>query len=351
MSGGAPGFGAPRPEAEGTPTPRAAAQGASPSPAPRRIPCAPALLPPESLAPLTELRVHLGAHKTASTHLQTCLGDARAVLLDAGLDAVPRALLRTTVTPLRHPSRPEGRRVGPGFRRAVQEALAPLRLGPGRLILSEENLLGPSDWPLRRPPYWAAPFFLRPVLALERGGGAEGARVETRFFLALRSFDGLLPAAYAQRLRQGAPWPAPFETIRRRAAARPPSWLPLLRMLRIAAPRAQVTIWSHDDYRAHGHAIREALCGVPLPPAHEPADPPNTRTPSAAAVAWAAALPASMPRETRKTRTMERFHASIAGAEPRWEPFSPEEKARLRARFEQDLAEIERRGLAVRLRF
>ncbi|MGG7564650.1 hypothetical protein ACQ5SO_00620 [Rhodovulum sp. DZ06] len=304
--------------------------------------------PLSPLAPLSELRVHLGAHKTASTHLQMTLYDARDALLAQGIDAIPQRDLRRAVGPLMDPRKPGGRRMGRALGAACLGALAPARRGPGRLVLTEENLIGTSQWPLRRPPYWTAPFFLRPVRALSRIAAQGGG--ETHLFLAIRSFDEMLPAAYAQRLRL-RPWPESFEAVAARALARPPSWLPLVRLIRLTLPRATLSIWRHDDYRANSHAIREAICGAPLPRLPEPENPFGTRTPSAEAVAWAEALPKDLDLYGRKVQTGERFRASVEAGEPRWDPFSADQKARLRARFDADVAAIEGKGLARLLRF
>lgn len=286
------------------------------------------------VAPLSELRVHLGAHKTASTHLQMLLYDSRPALLAAGIDAIPHAELRRAGRGLIDPRLGPARRIGGAYRRACRDALAPLRQGPGRLVLSDENFLGASHFLLRRPPYWAAPFFLRPVRALAREAALAGGR--THLFIALRSFDAMLPAAYAQHLRTG-PWHEPFDAVARRALARPPSWLPLLRLLRLTLPRAALTVWRHDDYRGNAHAILETVCGVPLPPVPSPADPFGTRTPGAEAVAWAAALPRGDDPEARRRLVWEKFKASTDAGDPRWAPFAAPQAERLRARLDADL--------------
>ena len=123
-------------------------------------------------------------------------------------------------------------------------------------------------------------------------------------------------AAAAGRLRGGA---------RRGCLAAPPSWFDLVARHPRRGARAAARIWRQEDYRANARAIMEALCGCPLGPLPEIADPTWTRSPSAAAIAAAEALPPDLPRAERLARVREIFAAAEPG-EDRFRPFAPAER-------------------------
>ena len=101
------------------------------------------------LAPITTWRIHLGAHKTATTHVQETLALMRPELVARGVDFIPNHLLRrggiavalgrkrlwNRLPPLR----------GPMVRRILARAPRPAPGGPATLVFSEEKLLGGSQ--------------------------------------------------------------------------------------------------------------------------------------------------------------------------------------------------------------
>ena len=48
------------------------------------------------LAPVSHWRIHIGAHKTATTHLQQTLAAIRPRLVEQGIDPIPLAALRAS---------------------------------------------------------------------------------------------------------------------------------------------------------------------------------------------------------------------------------------------------------------
>ena len=70
-------------------------------------------------------------------------------------------------------------------------------------------------------------------------------------------------------------------------------------------------------------------------------DPTWTRSPSAAAIATAEALPADLPYAERRARVHDIFAASEPEGD-RFRPFSRGERARLRAAYDDDLERIAR---------
>ena len=308
-----------------------------------------------TMAPITTWRIHLGAHKTATTHVQETLALIRPALVARGVDFIPTLLLRrggiagalgrkrlwNRLPPLR----------GPMVRRILAAHLDPLRAGPATMVFSEEKLLGGPQHVFSEPIY---PQVQRMVTLL----ATLGARAEVTFLLSIRSFDTQLPSAYVQELKVMPPIAGGFDAIRARVLARPPSWFEMVRRIRAAAPGIPLRVWRQEDYRGHAAAILAGVCGLdevgPLP---EIADPAWTRSPDLAAIRAAEALPAGMPEAERRTRVRAIFAAaggSYAGGDgggARFQPFSGEERDLLQAAYAADLERIAGLGPGVLMRF
>ncbi len=298
-------------------------------------------------APVRAWRIHLGAHKTATTHLQQTLAAIRPRLAAAGVDFVPlepvresglaRALIqRRLLARLPLARDPLARRLIAGF-------MEPLRAGPDTLVVSEEKLVGTPRQIFEEPPY---PAIERAVPMLDALSG----RAELTLFLSIRGFHTQLPSAYAHELRHLPPPEGGFDAIRARVRARPPSWFDLVARLRRAAPRATLRVWCQEDYRAHREGIVAALCGCDPGPLPDLPDPRHTKSPSAAAVGRAETLPRDLKGRARQERVRE-IYAAADPAEPRFAPFSREDRRLLAAAYAEDLARIAALGPEVLLRF
>jgi hypothetical protein len=286
----------------------------------------------KTIEPIREWRLHLGAHKTATTHLQETLARRREWLLERDLDFLPMPAVRA----LRLPP-PRGRygwrlRLGWPMRHRIETAIASLRRGPGRIAISEENLLGGVRDLLGWPFYPDVPERLRPYATL-------APAAELHVFLAVRGFDKLLPSAYTQQLRFRA-LPGGFDPIRAAVMKRSPSWTELVKRIRDALPRARLTVWRQEDYRVHDWAILSRFCGVDIPEGERLPRPVGTRSPSAQAVAAFEALDPGLNREAR-VRAAEAIVAADGG-EARFEPFSESERRLLGEAYEEDLMRMQR---------
>ncbi len=293
-----------------------------------------------ALAPITSWRIHIGAHKTATTHVQEILTLMRPQLLERGIDfvdnpAVRRSGLARALLEQRAAARLPVLR---GRRAAALMArhLDPLRAGPTSFLLSEEKLMGGSLSIFSEPAY---PLLERSVallasLATRAGGGAE-----VTLFLSIRSLEGQMPSAYVQELKFSPPIGGGFDKLKPRLLARPPSWFDLVRRIRAAAPAVPLRVWRQEDYRRDPATILAALCGRDPGPLPAMEDPYWTKSPDLAAVRAAEALPHDLPRPERRERVLAIFRDSGAGA--RFDPFTADEKAQLRAAYARDLERIE----------
>ena len=294
------------------------------------------------MRPGAEWRIHVGAHKTGTTHLQDSLAAGREAILARGVDYVPLDEFRHlwSESTRRHvrPGRPLPRRLAPLLiRPRLARRLQARRAGPPRVVLSEENLLGRCEDLLGLPAY-PDPWPLRAVRGAVRGRSVT-------LFLSIRDFSEVLPGAYVQCLRRrpAAEVRPLFDRVHAAISDRPPSWLPLIGHLRRLWPGAGLRIWRQEDYRAAPRRVVRAFLGCdPGPLPRVPAEP-RTLRPRAAAVARAEAQPpgadraawVSLAREILTPRPEE------ADAAP-YQPFAEGERARLAERYAEDAAAIRR---------
>lgn len=283
----------------------------------------------------TEWRIHIGAHKTATTHLQDTLANCRTELFGAGIDYIPRDLMRSVRirsgwSALRQT--PLGRAIG---RRTFQRALSPLMQGPRVVAISEENLIGTSRGLLTPLIYPDAAKRLAPFEALARISNV-------RLFLSIRRFDEVLPAAYVQTLKERRAHDDTkrgFEPIRKNALQNPPRWFDLVARLKAILPSADLKIWKFEDYVRCETDVMTAFCGVKVQPI-EPLPPPKeTRTPSAHAVAKLESVDSTMSVEDRRI-AVERVMDEDDGRS-KFQPFSAEERLRLGEYYCEDIERLQ----------
>ncbi|TPE48425.1 hypothetical protein [Amaricoccus solimangrovi] len=296
-------------------------------------PFSPALVVP--LPEVRQWRIHLGAHKTATTHLQNTLTEIRPRLVARGVDPIPLPALRRAGIAQALNERRLATRLpilrGVIAKRILCELLDPLREGPETVILSEEKLLG-SPRRVFSDPIYPMVEHIVPTLA------TLGGRADVTLFLSIRNFAGQLASTYAQELRVLPPPEGGFESIRARVVANPPSWFDLARRIRAVAPNAPLRIWRQEDYRAHKREILSELAGCDTGPLPELADPTRTKSPSLEAIREAEALPRNLSSPERR-RIVDAIFAN-AGEGTRFAPFSKEEEAMFEARYVADLARM-----------
>lgn len=292
--------------------------------------------------PVREWRVHIGAHKTATTHLQDTLEAIRPVLLRRGVDAIDHRAFRKAdrgFLSLRNWRIWAGGRI---LAEAFRGRIEPLRAGPDRLILSEENFLGSLHSAVQRKPYRSVWFQLRALAAI-------GTEAPLHLFLTIRRMDAFLPSAYAQLLRNRSA-KMPFGELKPALVAAPPRWTDVVRRVRRAVPHARLTVWRYEDYRAHRREIVENLCGTELDELPDIAPPKATMRPSAAAVRAAEALDRAMPRKDWRRRVEALYREAAAAGGPPYAPFGEAECERFAAAYEADCADLAARGFLMRFR-
>ncbi|MFS4437729.1 hypothetical protein ACMA5I_05905 [Paracoccaceae bacterium GXU_MW_L88] len=285
-----------------------------------------------------EWRLHIGAHKTATTHLQDTLAAMADALAAQGVAYLPRDAVRPILQ--KHLWRPNWRYQfgGAAFERGIAEDLAALSGLPVRIV-SEENILGRCAQILDAQPY---PRLEQRVPQIVRGM-AEGAPV--RLFLSIRCFAGLAPGAYAEGLHLRQCRPCYLTAFRERITEAPPRWTGIVDRLRAALPDTPITIWRQEDYGDHASHIIAALTGLPravfddmpdLPP------PQITQTPSAAAVVdMEGRYRRFQPKAAWRAETAAIVRAMpVSDRFPKFDPLLDAEKAALQAAYAEDWAAL-----------
>lgn len=288
-----------------------------------------------------EISLHLGAHKTATTYLQTRLRRNAPMLAREGVAMPSLTQLRTTLTPAL------GAATGRGMRarlarhrlagiaaRLIAEARA---AGARRLLISDENLIGGCARTLARASLYPDALARMEALA----AALEGTRLT--LLLSLRSYAGFYASAWGQRLRHGHY--RPFDAaLRARLVASPRGWPEVAAEIRAAFPAARLVLWRYEDLAAAERPALTAMVGDAARRLPRLATRPLPGF-SARAVALIEEL-ASGRRTVPRGRVGEiaAAHPKGPGAPP-FDPWSEAERAELAIRYAADLVAM-RSGLS-----
>ena len=256
-----------------------------------------------------EWRLHIGAHKTATTHLQDVLAANRHQLAVAGFDYFPRNLVRQSklASVINHnywqTQRPYSRRI------SLEELVMPLRSGPEKIIVSEENIIGNSAQLLKG---------LYPDLQsrLVPWSSIMDER-KTTVFVSLRNFADVLPSAYSQALRDGSVIP-PFRHFLAFWLEKRPKWSQLISRVREVFPNSRLRVWTFDEYSENSLRIASLLGGVANLKIIDVPIPRQTKILSWEAINYIEKLDPRLPFLERRQRILD-----IASSTVESDPFSP----------------------------
>lgn len=193
---------------------------------------------------LVDITLHLGAHKTASTYLQSVLASSVDRLRAAGVDYVTLSEMREKITP-------RVARMGLNLKPAVKELLEH-HGGYRRLILSDENLPGGSREIIDRTYYPAAGKRVgRLIRALPRH--------RVQIMLATRSYDAFISSMYCECIRHGA-FLTPAAYLSQLDVERV-SWPALVDQLCKLVGEQAVTLWRFEDFPGVENEVLSAMTG------------------------------------------------------------------------------------------
>lgn len=190
---------------------------------------------------------HIGVHKTATSHLQRCLGKARDALAADGVRFYGPDFFRAPgrTIPLSF-----------GFQPDQDSAahLAAMAQGGHRLILSEENYIGTLN--------------NARGMSVKRRYKSTGARLSAfgqavaqdfDVFIAVRRPTNFINSAYCQSLLGGQV--RPVNVFLRRNPLSSVNWVDLVAQARAAGGVGRVFVWRYEDYADVFPQIVAALAG------------------------------------------------------------------------------------------
>ena len=274
---------------------------------------------------LPSVAFHIGAHKTATSHLQRCLLNASDALAEHGVLYFGPEFFRQ---PGQSIHATFGLRDGPSAR-------APLRLrdlarNGHHLVLSEENYIGPLNDPAGFGLMHRYPDAGPKVAAL---AGAIGQRIDIH--MAVRRPTDYLNSGYCQMLLGGKV--RPFSDYRDANPTTSVDWPAVVSSLRRAEGVGRVTVWRHEDYM---HIFRQLAAGlVGQDAAHCVPLIPRKRNPGLSEAA-VARLHQEAPLADHKRGYEVRGALPIAQGRPRFDGFTKQDHANSAAVYDRQLAHI-----------
>lgn len=280
----------------------------------------------------SRLHLHIGLHKTATTHLQDSLLAATATLRRHDVGYVGRDEVQRTGL-LRYIRAGEFHRWGLTERlqhRSPESFLRSRLLGSTRgcerVVISEERVLGRAV-DLIEGVYPNLETYLTTLRSI-MGDDAV-------LYLSLRNQADVLPSAYCQALRSHSS-PRPFAAIADDWVTSPPRWTTLIERIRNVMLGVQIKVWTYEQYVADPMRVMSALTGLPSWSNEAPlARPERTARLSAPAVAHLESLQGETPQRVRAAAA-EAVHLS---GDP-FDPLSDDDKRALRRAYDLDMAEI-----------
>jgi hypothetical protein len=271
-----------------------------------------------------EFRLHIGAHKTATTHLQNILAANKAYLLEHGIFYVPRIVIRQT-----------------GLVKIVNEnySTAGQTLSWGQLIrapnedvkccvLSEENIIGGCADLLE----FLYPNVERRLLPWSHLANNRN----TKLYIAIRDYASILTSAYSQALRDGSKVP-PFSAHLKTWLSDKPSWCALINKMRSLFAETEITVWTFERYIADYARVASSVCGLTLPKT-DIAIPDKTKSLSADAIRRIESISPSADWQTRM-KMIEEIATSDQSSD-KFDPLSASERSELQGRYSTDVDNI-----------
>lgn len=260
------------------------------------------------------ITLHLGAHRTGASTLQHLMQDNAAVLAKGDCAVwTPRDTRAGLMVGLLGDV---GRRPGLKSNRAgakvAMRRAALARGGVSRLVISDQSMLGG----LRENLLMAR---LYPSASGRMTRLAQAIPGIDNIFLAIRSPDAWWTSALSSQLMRGFAHPDEM-TIEAIVKARR-GWRNVIEDIAAALPQARLTVWTHEELAARPEGGFALLTGT------------NPAAPAPQALNTSPGL-----RVLRARMRDEGCVTEIPGVGDSYAPFSPDQRAALRAAYAQDLA-------------
>ncbi len=198
--------------------------------------------------------LHLGVHKTASTHLQHSLRNSSEALIEKGVRYYGPDFLRLRGRSIEQMF---GLGTTPAPRRSTADQIAFLAKGDSRIFISEENFFGPlleRNGKVLVPPYSGGERAVSEFAGLLAG---EGSSLD--LYVAIRSPASFVTSRYSQILLSGT-FLSPQDYA---AFARPEGidWAEMVAALASVPHKRNLYVWRYEDYGQILPSILAAMVG------------------------------------------------------------------------------------------
>jgi hypothetical protein len=264
-----------------------------------------------------QIVLHLGAHRTATTTLQRMLTENQRALQDAGIACWGPRQLRAGLFDGLYGAGPvlPPQRDGRAPKRIALRVEMAAQSSATTLFVSEENMLGtmPRLTQTRR----LYPDAGERVARFVKGFGHH----DLTLGLSIRCYDAFWASVLGWRVRRGGPLPRP--ALCDRLVTQPRRWRHLIAELAGAVPGARLVVWTH-----------EAMAG-------QPADLVANLTGCTLALRGGDRWCNQGARLANLRAYLDDIGANPAlarGADGRFMPFDPYQRAAMRAQYAEDLA-------------
>lgn len=279
--------------------------------------------------------IHIGLHKTGTTHIQDQLSLMAPMLVETGISYVGRDFLRDEG--LLNILRKEGSfRFAPSYLRRV---LAARRLkdaghSSGTILISDENISGRVGEVFVDPPYPRLDRHLRAVRDI--------TGQDLSILVCVRNPATLLPSAYAQMIRFEPPKRSLAEYIEKWMKT-PPRWPALFDRIRAIFPRAEIIAWTFEDYASNPGMVFRGLVGLDIETPDLLEISPSTMRPTREAITAIETLPKHLRRIAYQAAASQLILENQSGT--RFEPLNQEQLGEIGRNYESDLRSMERRDI------
>ena len=269
------------------------------------------------------IALHLGAHKTATTYIQSALELSRDKLHEADISYVPLPELRRAVTERLGFARPK-------LRSAVDRLLKD-HGGCKRLILSDENIIGGLK------PSARFGFYARRRRRLTKLLNKLGQH-DFQIFFATRSYDEFMSAMYCEYIRH-----RPFieaETYLGNFAYKAFNWAEIVGTFVRLVGAEKIYLWRYEDFPVLQDQVFAALIDAPAELVQKPAGRVRESLSLAAVQSLASLKP---PRDADEARARANAAATAypkTPDNPSFSAFNRVTSQALRAQYESDLARL-----------
>lgn len=209
---------------------------------------------------------HIGAHKTATSHLQRSLLMASDDLINAGVRYYGPEHFRLPGRTISALFGMRSRAGGGRSKRSPQDQLGLMRKGASRLVFSEENFIGTLAHPQRSDIEFGYP---RADMKIAQLSQALGRPLD--LFLSLRKPTALINSVYSQLLRGNKVMP--FAEYKAMVPMARGDWADLVARLRATSGVGKLVVWAYEDYNDVFEDICVAMVGQKVSPIERNVNP------------------------------------------------------------------------------